>query len=565
MGDVLSLLNKIAFVIAPVFWNLVYRSMVAVIVGFLWVAVSKLLDKYLHPACKYLCFILVFDILLLPLSINDFSDFNDKSLMAPLESVQHISYRQEYDIIQQQVHIAMQTEGDDMIDGLTDTQLMEKEKEIFYKSLVFDVIIPLVWLGGTAVSGIWLICSDISLKKRIKNSETPAPEWIYQLYKNNQTVLKTKRKAEIIITDIVSVPAVSGLFKKKILLPYYVPTMNKETVSNILIHEQQHIKRGDVEFSYFMMAVPVVYWFNPFISKLMEHQRQEIELVTDYIVLNKTNQDKEYTRAMIDVLAFNTAGIKSNHLLCMTDSARNMQRRIQSIKQRGFYNKYFLSISIVAAIIYLIFGIYLCPTNNIARQSELPADFDKGIYSNTVATPENWVSAAVSSADGSVTIYCNTPENWTLGTEGGTDTASGLPVPYMAFHSYDSSLNIYEDGKLIGYVFFCRFTPCTEEIPAQQYYQTVWTDLRLSSMCIWDPFTSLKQWETGESGTADIYFTDMEVMDSDNLTNAEAPHYTTKGVLAYDKVKEYYIGFGFAPNTVSDQTIVQIADSIVFQ
>lgn len=83
-------------------------------------------------------------------------------------------------------------------------------------------------------------------------------------------------------------------------------------------------------------------------------------------------------------------------------------------------------------------------------------------------------------------------------------------------------------------------------------------------MCIWDPFTSVKQWESGESGICDIYYTDLAVLDRDNLTNAEAPHYMTKGVLAYDKAKEYYIGFGFAPNTVSDQTIVQIADSIEF-
>ncbi len=558
MGDVLSLLNKIAFVIAPVFWNLVYRSMVAVIFGCVYIAVTKIADEYISPKLKQVGMIcIVAWILILP-------DYNSPlSVMKPLSPVAEISYRQEYDIVQQQVHIAIQNDGDDMIDGLTDSQLMEKEKEIFYKSLAFDVIIPFIWLLGVAVCLLWIVVSTCKLNKKIKISGRQTDLRIQQLYNESKAVTGVKKDVVVLFTDFVNTPATFGYFRPRILLPEYVSQMDDEQIKHILMHELAHIKRGDISSVYLHSVLHSIYWFNPFIKLLTDYSRQVRELMADAVVVEKTADKNSYIKTIVYLLSFNTDNSASLYTISMGDNVKNMKQRITNIKQHNFYKKYSFVLTALSIAAIVVLWMFLGPAQT-DRETNPSADFDKGIYSNTVATPENWVSAAVSSADNSVTMYCNIPENWTFGTEGGTDTASGLPVPYMAFHNYDSSLNIYEDGKLIGYVFFCRFTPYTEEIPAQQYYQTVWTDLRLSSMCIWDPFTSLKQWETGESGTADIYFTDMEVMDRDNLTNAEAPHYTTKGVLAYDKAKEYYIGFGFAPNTVSDQTIIQIADSIEF-
>ena len=97
----------------------------------------------------------------------------------------------------------------------------------------------------------------------------------------------------------------------------------KASVVNILIHEQQHIKQGDIGYAYFIMTLQTVYWFNPLLTRLLKHQRQQIELITDYNVLNCTEQDTAYTTAMVDVLAHNTTDVTGHPMLCMTDSVKN--------------------------------------------------------------------------------------------------------------------------------------------------------------------------------------------------------------------------------------------------
>ena len=422
----------------------------------------------------------------------------------------------------------------------------------------------MIWLLGVAISILWIIVSASQLSRKIKCSCYRSDRRIQELYNESKAAIGVEKDVTILSADFVNTPATFGYFSPTILLPEYISQMNNTQIKHILMHELAHIKRSDMFSIYLHSVLHSIYWFNPFIRLVTDYSRQVRELMADAAVVENSTDKNDYAKTIVHLLNLNTGNSTSLYTVSIADSARNMKQRIVNIKRYDFYEKYDYIMGIIFVVLMVVLTLFFAPAN-ANKKDDLPADFDKGIYSNTVATPENWVSATVSSADNSVTMYCNIPENWTFGTGGSIDTASGLPVPYMAFHNYDSSLNIYEDGKLIGYVFFCKFTPYTEEIPTQQYHQTVWTDLRLSSMCIWDPFTSVKQWKTGESGTADIYYTDMEALNRDNLTNAEAPHYSTKGVLAYDKAKEYYIGFGFAPNTVSDRTVRQVAGSIVFQ
>ena len=159
MPGILPQINKLAFVIAPVFWNMVYRSIVAVIAGCIWITFINIFDKYFSPNSKAggIGCIIAWTLLMPDYGTNI-------SVMKHLAPIADISYRQDYDVISQQVHIASQTYGDDMIDGLTDIQLMAKEKEIFYKSLTFDVIIPLLWLAF-AIAGF--ICPPVPAHAKI--------------------------------------------------------------------------------------------------------------------------------------------------------------------------------------------------------------------------------------------------------------------------------------------------------------------------------------------------------------------------------------------------------------
>ncbi|MBQ7903174.1 MAG: M56 family metallopeptidase [Oscillospiraceae bacterium] len=556
MAAILNQINRLAFVIAPVFWNLVYRSVIAVIVGYLWLAFSKAFDRYLHPGCKFGGIFLVFQILLMPFTFNEYSHM---SVMKSFEPIQHISYRQEYDMYESYYFIAQQDDEASYM-GIPDGALKDMADRRYAKSLVFDVALPLIWLGGTAAGGVLLVTANTSLKKKINRSSRPAEKWIYDIYEENKIILKTKKTADILITDIVSVPAVTGMFKKKILLPSYVETMDKTTVANILIHEQQHIKQGDVEYAYFIMAVQTVYWFNPLLTRLLKHQRQQIELITDYNVLNRTQQDTAYTTAMVDVLAHNATGVTGHPMLCMTDSVKNMKQRIQNIKHRDFYKKNFNKITICVSVLFCICWIFLAPTYD-TYTPEQPAIYKDSHGALAVEKPSS-ISFGIN--DRHINISCSLPWNWeSLGlrhTLVNEVPQSDVPLPLGMF---EQTTYLMQDDELIGFIGLSSFEPYTEEIPQEEYHKTVWPQLRLSSFAIWDPFTPVKQTETGEIGLVDINYVDYEYYATHPDTPlADVPHYESFGIMGYNKEDGVYAAIAFLPDKVNRDTALEIARSL---
>ena len=556
MAAILNQINRLAFVIAPVFWNLVYRSVIAVIVGYLWLAFSKVFDRYLHPGCKFGGIFLVFQILLMPFTFNEYSHM---SVMKSFEPIQHISYRQEYDMYESYYFIAQQDDEASYM-GIPDGALKDMADRRYAKSLVFDVALPLIWLGGTAAGGVLLVTANTSLKKKINRSSRPAEKWIYDIYEENKIILKTKKTADILITDIVSVPAVTGMFKKKILLPSYVETMDKTTVANILIHEQQHIKQGDVEYAYFIMAVQTVYWFNPLLTRLLKHQRQQIELITDYNVLNRTQQDTAYTTAMVDVLAHNATGVTGHPMLCMTDSVKNMKQRIQNIKHRDFYKKNFNKITICVSVLFCICWIFLAPTYD-TYTPEQPAIYKDSHGALAVEKPSS-ISFGIN--DRHINISCSLPWNWeSLGlrhTLVNEVPQSDVPLPLGMF---EQTTYLMQDDELIGFIGLSSFEPYTEEIPQEEYHKTVWPQLRLSSFAIWDPFTPVKQTETGEIGLVDINYVDYEYYATHPDTPlADVPHYESFGIMGYNKEDGVYAAIAFLPDKVNRDTALEIARSL---
>ena len=146
------------------------------------------------------------------------------------------------------------------------------------------------------------------------------------------------------------------------------------------------------------------------------------------------------------------------------------------------------------------------------------------------------------------------PENWTLKDSKGEET-----VPTGEFYT---PLYIYEAEKLIGYIGFNRFEPYTDEIAQEQYYQTVYPNLRLSSMFAWDPYTAVKTTDTSETGLAEIWYLDAKEMDHHPGAMPDVPSFETVGILSYDKELKVYIGIAFMPAAVDKTQAQAIAKTV---
>ncbi len=75
-------------------------------------------------------------------------------------------------------------------------------------------------------------------------------------------------------------------------------------------------------------------------------------------------------------------------------------------------------------------------------------------------------------------------------------------------------LSIYEKDTLIGYIGFNIFDPYQDLIPEEQYYQTVYPGLRLSSVFHWYLYEAVKTTDTAETGIADIWYLELGEIDN---------------------------------------------------
>ena len=541
-------LNKLAYAVAPVFWNLVYRSIDATVMGFAWLAVCRIFEKYFTPNSKNL---LSFMLLICLLSLQ--TKESSISVMEYVAPVQHISYRQEYDLYEHQLFTQQQVRQTGESDYYAPVPVLkDKVNKLYIKSLVFDVVLPLIWLAGVISGGLWLCITAFFFNKKLQHC-SPPDKRITDIYHNLLKTVHMDYKTPVIVTDAVTTPAATGWIKKKILLPEYMTELDSDTVEFALLHELCHIKEWHLGYSYLCLVLQVIYWFNPFLHILFRENRQNMELMADNKALSYTDNHSGYARSMLKILSYCTDSNSANRMLCMADSISNMKKRIASIKQACFFKKNSRKITVASVLLGTCVLLAFYPVKT--------ADISPAISDSCGAMA---VEKPSSIGVQSLSIECTLPWNWETRTSKlNPRPESEIPLPLSQF---DYTVDLYQDGELIGYLGMSAFEPYTEEIPAEDYHKTVWPELRLSSMCIWDPFTPIEQTDISETGLVNINYVDYEYLNENpDTVTASAPQFETFGILAYNKEQQMYCGFAFMPDKVSRETAEKIARTIILR
>lgn len=360
MHTFLNELNKLAYVLAPVFYKLVWMSLTAVLVGGILLLVRRLWDKKIPPAWKSLLWALVLLCLLVPYRIQ--SPF---SLAGELEPLEQISYREEYDALQQQAHLAMQ--GSDAAETAVPEELARKEKTLYVKSALFDVALPVGWGVGMMAAFVWLISNHLSFAKQLQKGEKdPFPN----LAKDCRKTLGIQREISVQIQPGLGTPALTGIFRPRILLPEYADQMDESSLRYVLLHELGHYKRKDLWVNELLLILQCVYWFNPLLWFLFRAMREDMELLNDSYVLKKINEtdDRPYARSLVEVLGRAQKMPLTPRLVTMTDGSQNVKRRISMMKERNFFKKHRAVIGAACAALALLLAALFLTTGESAEE-----------------------------------------------------------------------------------------------------------------------------------------------------------------------------------------------------
>ncbi|GEM_PF-4420004 len=366
MGTVLNELNKLSFIIAPVFYKLLFMSVAAFCIGSVIMLIRRFADSKISPFWKYTLWLVLLFALAVP-----YRPQTEFALLDRVAMVQEISYRSEYDQSRKKDINSLSAEQS-LPNGQTESSNLRKEvQNNFLKSLMFDVIIPLLWLSGVITITLFMLISRMRLMHKLKRHlyETNGKHLV--MLEQCKVTLGIRGKVKLITQDYIDAPALLGIVRPKILLPLYANEMSDKNIEYILLHELSHYKRLDMLLNNLLLLLQAVYWFNPFVWLMFRFLRQDMELANDAYVINRIGSEyqKDYLRSLVEVLGRCNRVSLTPKLLCMVDGNDAMERRIKMLRLGGLFKRRKLLIGAFSIIILCAVSILFLTQSSSSRDT----------------------------------------------------------------------------------------------------------------------------------------------------------------------------------------------------
>ena len=161
------------------------------------------------------------------------------------------------------------------------------------KPLATAQILQIVWFGGSALLGLWLFGAWAVFTIRLHR---------------DRRFLGKRGGTRIYVSGAVKSPCLAGLLPAVYLTQDVLQTDEAEL---IVRHELTHLRHLDFLWSFFRMAVVVVYWWNPFIWLAAICSKRDAELACDEAVAAKLPERERlaYARAILAQAPRKTAAL----------------------------------------------------------------------------------------------------------------------------------------------------------------------------------------------------------------------------------------------------------------
>lgn len=381
----LNKINSFALIVGPIFYKLVYMSIIASCIGLSILIIRKIFTKKISPKWTSRLWILVFIALICPIQISSvFSIYNyipentfilfDQSM----EEIPNISYRDEYETVRQETQDILNKNVNE-----SEIQKLQKDYKIIYiKSLVIDIILPILWLIIVAILIIVYITTYIDFAIKLRRFENSRDEKLLSILESSKAKLKIKKKIKIIEQDKINTPSLFGIFNICIIVPNNINRLTDAEIKYVFMHELSHYKRRDNVLKPCWTLLKYVYFFNPIIYLIYNQIIKDIEVATDEMAVGDfdTENKKEYCRTLIKLTNEYVERSFVTKTLSISDNKNNLERRIKMVKLSNEFMKNKICIAIISIIIILMLGvIFLTKPNMKGREATT------GILSETEA------------------------------------------------------------------------------------------------------------------------------------------------------------------------------------
>ena len=156
-----------------------------------------------------------------------------------------------------------------------------------------------IWLAGVCLLALRMAFGVLFLERLRRRNLTALPAAFVERCRKLQQRLGISRVVRYCECQLVSVPAVIGLFRPIVLLPMRALTgLSASQLEAVIAHELGHIKRFDVAVNFFQVIAETLFFFHPAVWWLNKRIRADRENCCDDVAIAVCGERASYARAL---------------------------------------------------------------------------------------------------------------------------------------------------------------------------------------------------------------------------------------------------------------------------
>ena len=264
------------------------------------------------------------------------------------------------------------------------------------RSLRLFPIATWVWVFGSAlVMAFWLL-NYLLLCIRISRSKQPVPEQLANLVTLCSKLIGLRKPPLLKVTSAVSTPALMGLFRPTIVVPPALDeALDAHQLRMVILHESGHVKRHDLIFHWFALALLALHWFNPLCWLAAWLFRADREAACDATVLNACKEDSRalYGHTLLILQEGLSSRLQFRPLVGVLGSADMLRERIVEIAHFGRSSRW-VGVSAVIGMTFMSLGLAVFAAEPAKPKTPAPASpeatADKGLETRVYKLPPSF-------------------------------------------------------------------------------------------------------------------------------------------------------------------------------
>lgn len=205
-----------------------------------------------------------------------------------------------------------------------------------------------VWLAGALLVLLFWAVQYIKMQRILRRQGRPAPDAWQTLLARCQAEAGVKQTVSVIVQPLFASPALSGLVRKRLLLPANAQTLSENELRYVFLHELYHLRHGDLWVNALLLLLQAMHWFDPVLWICFAQVRRDMELACDAAVIRHLSEAERlaYGRALLDAAAQKQTA-PSLRLLAMANDHDSLRERIVQIKKAAFWQKHRRAIALL--------------------------------------------------------------------------------------------------------------------------------------------------------------------------------------------------------------------------